>query len=249
MPTYSAAFYLPVVVPPAPPAPGTDSGIGLIHQPDHRGDAESHLLYQFADAARFHALVRALAGPTQYLEDQAFLVQEAFDLATASGAALDIIGGFVGVPRDGRSDIAYRAYIYARILANSSDGARETIYEIVRVLIGPEPLVEIVLGYHEGHPAHFDLLIADERLRFPWDAAGEEPPEVVAVAVSDAVALAISGGVSFTLFYQYGDDADTFFFADGDVEEDSTTQGLADTDDNGPLGGALIGVEERYSNA
>jgi hypothetical protein len=246
MTTTSAAFYLPL---PVAPEPGPDTGIGLVYQADHRADAESHLLHQFDDSARFHALVRALAGPTQYLEDQAFAVSGAFDLQTASGDALDLIGDFVGVPRDGRSDVAYRAYIYARILGNTSDGTRETLYEIVRVLIGPDPSVQILPGYPAGHPAHFDLNIAAVTLRFPWDTAGEEPPDVVAVAVANAVALAISGGVSFVLFYQFGDDAGTFYFATGDVEEDSTTQGLADDDDAGSLGGALIGVEERYSDA
>ena len=82
MTTYSAVFYLPR---PAPPPVGPDEGTGLVYQADHRGDAESKLLHQFADSVRFHALVRSLAGPMQYFEEQAFWVQDAFDLRTASG--------------------------------------------------------------------------------------------------------------------------------------------------------------------
>lgn len=238
----SASYLLPAFVPPAAPT----APPGLVYQPDHRSDAESKLLHQFDDSAKLHAFVRALAGPMQYLEEQGFTVQGAFDVDTAIGYALDIVGGFVGVLRDGRSDIAYRAYVYARILSNASDGTRETIYGIVRALLGSVPAVQIVNGHHENHPAHFDLNVYATTLQFPWDAGAVEPPDVVAVSVADALALAVSGGVSFTFFYQYTPDANTFYFASGDVEEDSTTQGLADTDEDGSLGGALIGVEERH---
>ncbi len=240
----SASFLLPSF---SPPAGGVQPG--LVYQPDHAGDAESRLLAQFDDAAKLHALVRALVRPLQELEQHAFDVLGAFDVDLAVGAQQDIVGGFVGMLRDGRSDVAYRAYIKAKILANASDGAVETILKIARTLLGPDILS---LTYEHGrivdnHPAHFNLYVAASTLRFPWDEDATEPPNTVAIAVADAVFLAVSAGVSFSLFYQYTDDAHTFMFsAVGDAEEDSTTQGLADASDEDATGGALIGVEERF---
>ncbi len=240
----SATFLLPAF---SPPSTGTQPG--LVYQPDHAGDAESRLLAQFDSAEKLHALVRALVRPLQELEQHAFEVLQAFDLETAAGAQQDVVGGLVGMLRDGRSDIAYRAYIKAKILANASDGAVETILKIARTLLGPDILS---LTYEHGrvvenHPAHFNLHVAADTLRFPWDEDATEPPNTVAIAVADAVFLAVSAGVSLSLFYQYTDDAHTFMFSSiGDEEEDSTSQGFADASDEDSDAGAMIGVEERF---
>lgn len=232
----SASFLLPAFVP-APPA----ATPGLTYVPDHQGEAESRLLAQFDDAPKLHALVRALVAPLQTLEQAAFEVLSAFDVESARGAQLDVVGGLIGESRQGRSDTAYRAYVKARILANSSDGSAGTIYAIARALVG-EDVLSLRLSTHP--PAHYDLDVAATALRFPWDANEEEPAEVVASALADALLLATSAGVSFTVFYQYTDDANTFFFADGDEEQADVARGLAD-DDEGDPGGALIGAEER----
>lgn len=239
----SASFLLPTFV-----APPGSTQPGLVYQPDHVGEAASRLLRQHDSAARLHALVRALVRPAQQLEQSAFEVMGAFDVGTAYGAQLDVIGGFVGVQREGRSDIAYRAYIHARILGNASDGAIETILKIARVLLGASGVsFKYVHGrVADGMPAHFQLFATANTLRFPWDPSGVEPPNVVAIALADALFLAVAAGVSFSLFYQYTAEADTFLFSSvGDAEEPSTTQGLADTSDTG-AGGALIGVETRF---
>lgn len=240
----SATFLLPAFVP-------SDDGAqpGLVYQPDHAGDAESLLLSQFDDAQKLHALVRVLVAPLQEIEQAAFEVRDAFDLETATGAALDLVGGVVGVLRDARSDVAFRAYIKARILANASDGAIETILQIARTMLGPDVLS---LTYEHGQvvdhqPAHFNLYVAASTLRFPWDPTGIEPPNTVAIALADAVFLAVSAGVSFSLYYQYDDDAHAFTFSSvGDAEEDSTTQGFANASEADATGGSLIGVEERF---
>ena len=240
----TATFLLPAFVP-------STSGAqpGLVYNPNHAGEAEALLLEQFRDAAKLHALVRVLVAPLQELEQAAFEVMGAFDVDAAQGAQLDLLGGVVGMLRDGRSDIAFRAYVKAKILANASDGAVETILHIARTLLGPGVLS---LTYEHGrlfdnHPAHFNLHVAANTLRFPWDPTGIEPPSTVAIALADAVFLAVSAGVSFSLFYQYTDDAHAFTFSSvGDAEEDSTTQGFADASEDDVTGGALIGVEERF---
>lgn len=221
---------------------------GLVYQPHHADEAAARLLAQFENAERLHAFVRALVRPLQELEQVALEVIGSFDVETAVGAQLDVVGGVVGMPRDARSDVAYRAYIKAKILANGSDGSVETILRVARTLLGQSG---VSLRYEhgrlqDGHPAHFSLFAAAAVLRFPWDPDGTETPNTVAIALADALFLAVSAGVSFTLFYQYTDDAHTFTFSSvGDAEEISDTQGFADASDDDVVGGALIGAEER----
>lgn len=236
MTSSSASFQLPAFTP-------SDAGTapGLVYNADHRGEAESRLLAQFDDAPKLHALVRALVGPLQTLEQAAFEVLEAFELGGAAGAQLDVVGGLVGESRQGRSDIAYRAYVQARILANSSDGAAGSIYGIARALLG-EDVLSLKLTTRPS--AHYDLDVAASSLRFPWDASALESPDVVARALADALVLATSAGVSFTVLYQLTTDANTFVFADADVEQADTARGLADDEESDP-GGAMIGAEER----
>lgn len=231
----SASFLLPAFAPP----PGTVPG--LVYQPDHAGEAESRLLAQFDDSAKLHALVRALVSPLQELEQAAFGVLGAFDLATVVGAQLDVVGGLVGEARQGRGDAHYRAYVQARVLANSADGRASTLYQIARTLLGENALsLHLVIV----PPAHYDFEVAATALALPWDDALDVAPELVAAALADSLFLATSLGISLTLFYQYTLDADTFLFASGDAEEDDTARGLAD-DDELDAGGALIGAEDR----
>lgn len=245
MTTSGAAFYLPAV---AIVAPVDTTGIGLVYNPNHRVEADGLLLKQFDDSAKLHALVRALVGPLQDVERAAFQVQEAFDVELSRGAQLDVLGGLVGVARDAQNDVAYRAYVKAAILGYASDGAQSTLYRIARVMLGAAPRVLIRPGWQEWSiPAHYDVEVTATALRFPWDTASLVLPERVAAILADALFLATSVGISLTLFYQYDPDADTFTFSSvGDAEEDSVTQGFADTSEGDTMGGTLIGAEERY---
>lgn len=235
MTSASATFPLPEYAAPPAEAPG------LTYQPDHAGEAERRLLSQFDSAARLHALVRALVQPLQDLEQAAFDVMGAFDVDTASGAQLDAVGALVGEARLGRSDVAYRAYVKARILANRANGQPKILYAIARALLGSVPSLRLTTV----SPAHYDFDVAATTLQLPWDAGATMAPEAVAKALADALLLATSGGVSLTLFYQFTDDAGTFLFASGDAEEDDVNRGLADDEESDP-GGALIGAEERF---
>ena len=220
----------------------------FVVQADHRTEAEGRLLRQFEQAVRLRALVRALVGPLQAIEGDAAVMSCAFGLTTAEGAQLDVLGAFVGVRREGRGDVAYRAYVQARIFANASDGTKPTLYKIARALLGEAPTVRIDSGHTVNHPAHVEAHLGAGALSFPWDTATPRAvaPEGVAIALAEALFLAVSAGISLTLFYQYTSDATTFYFSSvGDAEEASETQGLADDSDMSTQGGALIGVEER----
>jgi Protein of unknown function (DUF2612) len=226
---------------PGPPTfpPATPGVPGLVYQPDHPGDAESKLLEQFSNAVKLHALVRALVKPLQALELAALSVRDAFDVDNAEGAQLDVVGWLVGEDRLGKGDVAYRAYVKARILANASKGRPREIYALARALLGESPT--LLLSRESGLPAHYNFDIADTTLRFPWDTDAEVAPDVVARALRDAFELATVGGVSFLITYQFSPYA--FECASGDVEEDDVLRGFADDDDEEADGGSFVGAE------
>jgi Protein of unknown function (DUF2612) len=233
----SASFLL---TPYVPQPEGGD--IGLVYQPDHAGEAASRLISQFDDAAKLHALVRALVRPIQDLELAAFELMDSFDVDDAVGDQLDKLGAILDEAREGRGDAYYRAYIKARIAANNSNGTPLDVYRVTRMLLGEDVLS---LRLTAVPSAHFILEIAATTLQFPWDDAVDVPPDLVAKAVADAVFRAISDGISFTLFYQFGSDEETFTFADADTADADTGRGFADDDLIDP-GGQLIGAEERF---
>lgn len=187
-----------------------------------------------------NALVDVLVSPFQELEDSAASLYNAFDVDTAVGQQLEWIGLRVNEPRRGREDTHYRAYIKARIAANTSDGQAGQIYNVARMILGDAPALEI----STSPPAAYQFSVGGVALAYPWDPL--VPPDVVAVSLADALLAATSGGVSLALHYQVTDDAHTFTFASGDVEEDDNDAGLADDDDElDPMGGLFIGTEVR----
>ena len=154
-----------------------------------------------------NALVDVLVSPFQELEDSAAILYNAFDLDTAVGQQLEWIGLRVGEPRLGRADVHYRAYIKARIAANTSDGKAGQIYNVARMILGDGPALQI----ETTPPASYQFAVSGGALAYPWDPS--VPPDVVAVSLADALLAATSGGVSLYLHYQVTDDAHTFTFA------------------------------------
>jgi hypothetical protein len=100
-------------------------------------------------------------------------LEDAFDLADAVGAQLDIIGAIVGLPRSGYPDARYRTFLEIQVellIAADSDSGRwagtgDSILAITRKFIGPDVVDPIVL--RNTLPKDFVLtvpgnLVADE---------------------------------------------------------------------------------------
>jgi hypothetical protein len=100
------------------------------HRADVRGVAEGRTFARDRQRPRLRAFIRALGAGAQTFEDEVRDALAAHRLATAEGAALDLWGGWVNEPRAGFGDAAYRRIIYARILANTSDGGLITLRDI-----------------------------------------------------------------------------------------------------------------------
>lgn len=94
------------------------------------------LYAQYQGKVTWAQWVTLLARQTQALENSAQSLLTILDIANSVGVQLDVIGRIVGQPRLGAVDATYRLYLYARILANNSDGTAEQLYTIMTTLFG-----------------------------------------------------------------------------------------------------------------
>ena len=122
--------------------------------PDHPDRAVAALLWQYRRAPRIVALVRALVGAVQSVEDAAFDLLVSSTLTAASGVILDQWGKIVGEKRRGLEDDGYRRFVEARILANLSEGNPDQMIRIFEIIAGPGEV-----RYFSLYPAGFALAI------------------------------------------------------------------------------------------
>lgn len=229
------------LLPPFTPSPelkadGDGNGPEFTYQADHVADALSLLLSQFDNSTDLRALLAALVRPTQELENAMATQYAAFDVDTAEGVLLDILGGIVGERRGGRLDSEYRAYVKARVAANASDGSAADIYRVARLILGD---VTHDLRIQTLPPAHYRLTVSGAAAVFPWDTGVSST--IVARAITTLLTDATSLGVSFDVQYQATDDAHTFTLADADVYQADVLRGTAD--DSKTAGGFLSDLE------
>lgn len=129
-------------------------------QPVDHNDLQELLLEQFrwrtdGTASRITQMVGMLAAEMNLAEDALQELLTAFDITTAVGAQLDILGAIFGVARAGMSDADYRVAIQGAALTALS-GTPEQLIEAVRAVIGgtvPIRLLEVqpatVCLYHD----------------------------------------------------------------------------------------------------
>lgn len=129
----------------------------IAYIPDHPDRAVARLLSQYRRQPRIQALVRALTGGAQAVEDVAFDLLASQTLSAASGRELELWGRIVGEARRGLDDTDYRRFIEARILANLSEGDVDRMIRIFDLVTGNCPV-----RYYTLYPAAFALVMFNE---------------------------------------------------------------------------------------
>jgi hypothetical protein len=109
----------------------------LTHNTAYLTQARSRYPAQYAGKPRFDAIVQAFSAEAQQLEDAmwAVYVDRLLQNNAATGDLLDKLGKIVGQPRNGMLDAEYLILITARIVANRSDGRRETLIRLAKLLV------------------------------------------------------------------------------------------------------------------
>jgi len=103
---------------------------------DHVARAEANLESQFQNSPNLKAVLRAIVGEVQALEDAIYSTTVDRFLENARGVQLDQYGRVLGAGRGGLSDNAYRQILSARILGNRSSGSIARLLDIYRILNG-----------------------------------------------------------------------------------------------------------------
>ncbi len=122
---------------------------------DHEAAAVDILIPFFRQGPRNCEVLAAMSEQVQEAEDAVAAMFDAFDLNTATGDRLDLIGALLGETRGNKDDEAYRAILRAIVLVNRSTGRRDALYDIMRAIDpASNPLVRDV------YPAALELTMA-----------------------------------------------------------------------------------------
>jgi hypothetical protein len=194
--------------------------MAVTHKDTHISEAAALLISEFKKITSITTLLATFIQQVQLAEDAAFAVLNSRTVASASGAQLDLLGGLVGQPREGRDDDTYRLYITVRIAINRGSGTPGELLNIFTLLAAHPTLIETF-------PASFALYTS-------------EIDDALAAAYAALLQLAKPAGVKAAFIYTVTDDAHTFTFSDDDTEQASTLQGWAD--DAQTTGGQLSEV-------
>ncbi len=135
----------------AAPVTGAVDGVYSLNA-EHTAEAISHLIDYFRDGPRNQALLTALTDQVQEIENAQWAHHNAFDVDTATGDQLDLLGRRVGERRSDRIDDVYRTAIRVRILVNLSNGRIE---ELLAIAKGISPTATIIA--RESYPAGFSI--------------------------------------------------------------------------------------------
>lgn len=115
-------------------------GVYVLNE-NHIDEAINHLIELFRDGPRNQAMLRVVIGQFQEIEQAAWDLLTAFDLDTAEGAQLDILGEILNEKRAGREDEDYRAALRVVILVYKSSGKLPEMLEIAQKLVPSATIV------------------------------------------------------------------------------------------------------------
>lgn len=103
----------------------------LLRVPDHVDQGLALLLTQFRNKPRLAGWIKSYLRQVQLLEDEIYdvIIKRMIDRAT--GEQLDVIGRIVGELREGRDDVLYKRFVFARILINKSTGTAKDVLGVL----------------------------------------------------------------------------------------------------------------------
>lgn len=99
----------------------------------HIADSRDRQLSQYK-RPNLDALVATMAQRVQDIEDALFSVYGCFDLATATGAQLDVVARLVGTSRYGLSDDQLRVLLVGVINLQNGNSTAETLVSVAKAL-------------------------------------------------------------------------------------------------------------------
>jgi len=182
--------------------------------------AKSLLPAQYTNKANWDKLCAVIARPFQDLETEFQKLLLMRYVSVAAGDALDQLGAIVKEGRKGRLDAAYRIRIKAKILLIKSSGTQPQILALLTSVFARAYL------YTPYYPASFEV------------ETGGATTAIEGAELGELVQAAKAAGVKGEFVWSQSADASSFIFSD-DTEDTSATQGMADDDEDGVVGGVI----------
>lgn len=205
------------------PPPGLEAieGTPLVWNPDH-GSASSLLIDQFRTKTRIVLFLQCLLAGVTDVDDAIWQCLTERWLDTSIGVQLDRLGWILDLPRLGWGDETYRLLLKVQVLTLKSGGTWTDTFAIVTAAGFDASLC------HTWEPrlAAFILYLGE-----PF------ADDVTAELVFGFLDRAKPAGVRFTLEAPTVDDAESLYWADGDVEQADADRGWGD--DAGTTGGVM----------
>lgn len=127
------------------PAPATTQPEGAYaYNPAMVAEAQA-MLIEFFRKPRWLELLAIIVEQAQAVEDATWATHVSFDVDTAVGDQLDLLGKLVGERRNDRLDDAYRVAVRTRILVNGSEGS---LPELLTIMETADPALDIIAQEH-----------------------------------------------------------------------------------------------------
>lgn len=225
-----ASYTIPAEAPsPSISGSGGEGGtLALI--PDYCADGLALLIGQYKDKPRIAAWLCSFLRRAQNLEQAIVDVYtKGFDLDTAKGVQLDLIGRLVREARAARSDDEYRRSLRVRVLVNRSQGTIPELIAIARLFEDFDSEAGSFVRIQGVQPARLEVRVVRTPVNSP-------------VEVDKRLRQAKAAGVALqTLIHPGGPSRSFRFCSVADYPEKSTTEGFADSG-GGVTGGAWAHV-------
>lgn len=106
-------------------------------------EADTLMLHQFSHSKKLNGLIKSMVMPFQEALDTLKTLHYGRYIDEAHDSTLDVIGDIVDFPRNGMSDEAYRVWLKVAILLNNGQGTARSIFDILQVLFGDKPKIQI----------------------------------------------------------------------------------------------------------
>ena len=107
-----------------------------ITQIDHVTEGLDQLPSNWEDKPVIRGVLKAWLTPLNQSEEGIIATRDSFNVNTAVGYALDIIGGYFDERRQGRSDIDYRNTLLSRVSSSNGSGTPNQILDLFNTLSG-----------------------------------------------------------------------------------------------------------------
>lgn len=151
--------------------------------------------------SNFAKLLRLYASLHDNFVRGASILSSANDLHTASGVALDRIGGIVGVERAGRDDESYRKRIIIQIGQNFSDGTINKVIEVLALTLNTDKKnIQISSEWENGQSATLRIKSIPYDVINASDFSPAEISEIVRSVIASGIGL---GEVVFDGTFKY----------------------------------------------